>query len=168
MRREASMGRQSGRTQEIQRLIGRSLRSVMDAKALGERQITVDVDVLVADGGTRTAAITGAYLAVYRACQTLTKRGDCKSFPLYDSVSAISCGLVDGTVLVDLDYEEDSTAEVDGNFVITGSGRLVEVQTTAERGHFSSDHLMRMLMSATETCRILAQSQASFLKGLVE
>ena len=139
--REASRGRQSGRTQEIQRLIGRSLRAVADMRALGDRTLWVDCDVLQADGGTRTASITGAYAALALACQRLTKRGDVKREVLRDSVAAISVGIIDGEILLDLPYEEDARAEVDMNVVATGAGRFIEVQGTGEGGTFSHEQL---------------------------
>ena len=139
--REASRGKVSGRTQEIQRLIGRSLRAVVDLRALGERTLWVDCDVLQADGGTRTASITGAYTALALACQRIRQRGDLDRNPLRDSVAAISVGVVDGEVILDLPYEEDSRAEVDMNVVATGAGRFVEVQGTGEDGTFSVEEL---------------------------
>ena len=135
--REAARGRQSGRTQEIQRLIGRSLRAVADLKALGERQIRIDCDVLQADGGTRTAAITGAYVALRMAVDGLLKAGRVKTDPLKAEVAAVSCGIVGGVPVLDLDYAEDSTADADANFVMTGGGMLIEVQGTAEGDPFS-------------------------------
>jgi ribonuclease PH len=135
--REAAKGKQSGRTQEIQRLIGRSLRAVVDRKKLGEMQIKIDCDVLQADGGTRTAAITGGYVALGLACRYLLKIGKIKEDPLTDSIAAISCGLYNGAPVLDLDYAEDSTAQADANFVLTGTGGIVEIQGTAERAPFS-------------------------------
>src|ERR1700733_8549993 len=131
--RDATRGRQDGRTVEIQRLIGRSLRAIVDFKALGERTVYLDCDVLQADGGTRCASITGAYVALARACQALMQHGRLESWPLSGSVAAVSCGRVGGAALLDLDYPEDSKAEVDANVVMTGDGGLVEVQATAER-----------------------------------
>jgi ribonuclease PH len=142
--REASRGRLSGRTQEIQRLIGRSLRAVTDLDALGERTFWVDCDVLQADGGTRTASITGAYTALALALRRLVERGTFERAPLRDSVAAVSVGILGGEVLLDLAYEEDSRAEVDLNVVATGSGRFVEVQGTAEQGTFGADDLSAM------------------------
>jgi ribonuclease PH len=139
--REASRGKLSGRTQEIQRLIGRSLRSVVDLRALGERTLWVDCDVLQADGGTRTASITGAYTALAVACHRLVARKDLDRMPLRDSVAAISVGVVGGEVILDLPYEEDSRAEVDMNVVATGKGRFVEIQGTGEDGTFSPEEL---------------------------
>jgi ribonuclease PH len=144
-RREAAAGKQSGRTQEIQRLIGRSLRAVVDMQALGENQITLDCDVLEADGGTRTASITGAYVALYDAVQWLKARGLTKGEPLKDSVAAVSCGIYRGTPVLDLDYLEDVEAHTDANFVLTGSGKFVEIQGTAEQEPFSRDELAALM-----------------------
>jgi ribonuclease PH len=135
-RREAAQGKQSGRTQEIQRLIGRSLRAVVDLKALGERQIQVDCDVIQADGGTRTAAITGAWVALKLATNYLQAEGVLKREPILDQVAAVSCGIFENTPVLDLDYEEDSNAEADANFVLTGSGSIVEIQATGEKRGF--------------------------------
>ena len=143
--REAAKGKQSGRTQEIQRLIGRSLRAVVDRQALGEIQITVDCDVLQADGGTRTAGITGAYVALHLACQGLLAKGLIKSIPITQAVAAVSCGLYQGTAVLDLDYAEDSTCEADTNFVMTGAGGIVEVQGTAEQEAFSRSQFLELL-----------------------
>jgi ribonuclease PH len=137
MDREAARGKQSGRTQEIQRLIGRSLRAVTDLKAMGEIQVKVDCDVIQADGGTRTASITGAYVAMYRAFQKVRKLGVVKDIPLIDEVAAVSCGLYQGSAVLDLDYDEDSSAEADANFVLTAKGGVVEVQGTAEDEPFT-------------------------------
>lgn len=137
MRREATAGKQGGRTVEIQRLIGRSLRAGVDRQALGERQITVDCDVIQADGGTRCASITGGWVALRLAVQKLMKAGDIVSDPLIDPVAAVSCGIYAGQPVLDLDYPEDSEAGVDGNFVMTGTGRLIEVQMSAEGSTFS-------------------------------
>lgn len=136
-RREAAQGKQSGRTQEIQRLIGRSLRAVTDLKALGERQISVDCDVVQADGGTRTAAITGAWVALRLATKHLMEEGVIKADPILDVVAAISCGIYMDVPVLDLEYEEDSNAEADANFVLTGTGQIVEVQATGEKRGFS-------------------------------
>ena len=136
-RREAAAGKQTGRTQEIQRLIGRSLRAVVDLKALGERQILVDCDVIQADGGTRTTAVTGAWVAVKSACDYLLGEGVLKRSPIVDQVAAVSCGVFKGTPVLDLDYEEDSSAEADSNFVLTGSGTIVEIQATGEKRGFT-------------------------------
>lgn len=148
MNREASRGKQSGRTQEIQRLIGRALRSVVDLDALGERQITIDCDVLQADGGTRTAAISGAYIAVFQAFQKLLQEEKIEKLPLFHQVAAVSCGIVDGVPVLDLDYEEDSTAQVDANFVLTNEGGIIEVQTTAEGAPFEEADFHDMMSLA--------------------
>ncbi len=137
MNREAVRGKQQGRTIEIQRLIGRSLRAVTNLTGFGERQISIDCDVLQADGGTRTAAITGAYVALHQAMQTLVKRGEIDKLPLLEPVAAISCGLYQGAAILDLDYAEDSSAEADANFVLTASGGMVEIQATAEADPFT-------------------------------
>jgi ribonuclease PH len=147
-RREASAGKQGGRTVEIQRLIGRSLRSVVDLPALGERQITVDCDVIQADGGTRTAAITGAWVALYDCITWMKTRQMIVTSPLRDQVAAISCGVCNNTAVLDLDYAEDSQAETDANFVMTGSGHIVEVQGTAEKVPFSEEQLLALLALA--------------------
>ena len=144
-RRESTSGKPSGRTQEIQRLIGRSLRAVVDLPAMGERQITVDCDVIQADGGTRTASITGAWVALHDCLAWMRQRSIVKEIPLKDHVAAISCGIVKGEALLDLDYLEDSAAETDANFVLTGSGGLVEVQATAEGAPFAETELAAML-----------------------
>ncbi|MDB5437303.1 MAG: rph [Phenylobacterium sp.] len=136
-RREAAQGKQSGRTQEIQRLIGRSLRAVVDLKALGERQISVDCDVIQADGGTRTASVTGAWVALRLATKYMLDEGLITSDPILDQVAAISCGVFNGTPVLDLEYEEDSNAEADANFVLTGHGDIVEIQATGEKRGFS-------------------------------
>ena len=136
-RREAAVGKQSGRTQEIQRLIGRSLRAVVDLKALGERQIVVDCDVIQADGGTRTASVTGAWVALKIACRYMQAEGLIKRDPILDQVAAVSCGIHQGVPVLDLDYEEDSAAEADSNFVLTGAGDIVEIQATGEKRGFS-------------------------------
>ncbi len=161
--REASRGRQTGRTQEIQRLIGRSLRSVVRLDAFGERQIRIDCDVVQADGGTRTASITGAYVALYKAFSHLANQGLVTTIPITDQVAAISCGLVDGEVLVDLDYEEDSTAQTDANFVMTAKGGLVEVQATGETGPFSRQQLDQLLNCATKASEELYTVQRTAL-----
>lgn len=145
MRREAAAGKQGGRTVEIQRLIGRSLRAGVDRVALGERQITVDCDVIQADGGTRCAAITGGWVALRLAVNKLMKAGDVISDPLLDPVAAISCGIYAGQPVLDLDYPEDSEAGVDGNFVMTGSGQLIEIQMSAEGSTFSRDQMGKLL-----------------------
>ncbi|MCI0466371.1 MAG: ribonuclease PH [Beijerinckiaceae bacterium] len=147
-RREAAAGRPSGRTQEIQRLIGRSLRAVTDLPALGERQITIDCDVLQADGGTRTAAITGSWVALHDCLKWMHGRSIIKDYPLCDHVAAVSCGIFNGEILLDLDYEEDSAAGTDANFVITGAGALVEVQAAAEAAVFGEAELAALLALA--------------------
>ena len=150
--REAAKGKQSGRTQEIQRLIGRSLRAVTDLKALGERQITLDCDVLQADGGTRTAAISGAWVALRLAIDGLHKAAPFARDPLPAQVAAVSCGIHQGTPVLDLDYDEDSSAQTDGNFVLTSAGSLVEVQATAEGALFEEEELLRLLRLARIGC----------------
>jgi ribonuclease PH len=147
-RREASAGKQSGRTIEIQRLIGRSLRAVLDLPSLGERQITIDCDVIQADGGTRTAAITGAWIALHDCVSWMKARDMLRGEPLRDHVAAISCGICNGTPVLDLDYAEDSGAETDANFVMTGAGRLVEIQGTAEKVPFTEEQLLELLALA--------------------
>jgi ribonuclease PH len=147
-RREASAGKQGGRTVEIQRLIGRSLRSVVDLEALGERQITIDCDVIQADGGTRTASITAGWVALYDCIAWMRKRDMLATNPLRDHVAAISCGVCSGTAVLDLDYAEDSAADTDANFVMTGDGRIVEVQGTAEKEPFSEEQLLTLLALA--------------------
>jgi ribonuclease PH len=157
--REAAKGKQSGRTQEIQRLIGRSLRSVVDLKTLGERQITLDCDVIQADGGTRTASITGAWVALRIAVDSLLKAGTLSSDPIIDQVAAISCGIVQGTPVLDLDYVEDSSADADANFVILGNGNLAEVQATAEGATYDEEALLRLLRLARLGCSTLFAAQ---------
>jgi ribonuclease PH len=157
--REATKGKQSGRTQEIQRLIGRSLRAVIDLKALGERQIKIDCDVIQADGGTRTASITGAYVALHLALAKLVSDGVIKTIPLIDSVAAVSCGIYKDNVILDLDYAEDSEAETDANFVLTGKGKLIEIQATAEKTPFEESHLLEMLALSKEGIKVLTQKQ---------
>lgn len=161
--REAAKGKISGRTQEIQRLIGRSLRAVTDLDALGEITVQIDCDVLQADGGTRTASITGAYVALCDALNGLVKQGKLKKTPLKDSVSAISVGIVKGVPLLDLNYAEDSTADVDMNFVITGAGKFVEVQGTAEEEPFSLEELDALRDLALKGCDQLKNLQQQSL-----
>jgi ribonuclease PH len=158
-RREAATGKQTGRTVEIQRLIGRSLRAGVDRSALGERQITVDCDVIQADGGTRCASITGGWVALRLAVNQLMKAGAIVSDPLADPVAAVSCGIYAGQAVCDLDYAEDSTAGVDGNFVITGSGRLIEVQMSAEGATFSREQMTALLDLATAGAAQIAKAQ---------
>ncbi|MDQ6810861.1 MAG: ribonuclease PH [Actinomycetota bacterium] len=157
--REASRGRQDGRTVEIQRLIGRSLRGVVDFQALGERTLYMDCDVLQADGGTRCASITGAYVALALACARLISEGRLERSPLTGSVAGVSCGMVAGGALLDLDYSEDSRAEVDANVVMTGEGGLVEVQATAERTPLSRSHLDELLALAAVGIEQLRSAQ---------
>lgn len=162
--REAARGRQSGRTQEIQRLIGRSLRAVADLQALGEIQVRIDCDVLQADGGTRTAAVTGGYVALALACRHLQRIGAVKKPVLTDSVAAVSCGLWQGAPVLDLDYVEDSAAEADANFVLTGAGALVEVQATAEKTAFPRHRFDALLDLAEAGCARLAEAQRRALE----
>ena len=147
-RREASAGKQGGRTVEIQRLIGRSLRAVVDLQKLGERQITVDCDVIQADGGTRTAAITGGWVALYDCIAWMKTRDMLRADPMRDHIAAISCGVHNGTAVLDLDYAEDSEADTDANFVMTGTGNIVEIQGTAEKEPFSEEQLLALLALA--------------------
>jgi ribonuclease PH len=164
--RDVSKGRPDGRTVEIQRLIGRAIRGVIDFKALGERTLYLDCDVLEADGGTRCASITGAYVALQLALQRMIDEGALKSLPLNQSVAAVSCGMVDGQALLDLDYSEDSTAEVDANVVMTGDGGLVEVQATAERTPLSRASLDELLAFAAAGIEELRAAQAEATGGL--
>ncbi|HJO73338.1 MAG TPA: ribonuclease PH [Rhodospirillales bacterium] len=163
MEREARRGGQSGRTQEIQRLIGRSLRTVVDLKAMGEIQVRIDCDVLQADGGTRTAAITGAYVALHMACERLVSLGILKSLPIRDQVAAISCGIYKGASILDLDYAEDSAAEADCNFVLTGGGDIVEIQFTAEDRPFPESRLLEMLVLSRQAISRLVVLQREAL-----
>ncbi|WP_108258148.1 ribonuclease PH [Mangrovicoccus ximenensis] len=162
MQREAKKG-QSGRTQEIQRLIGRALRAGVDRVALGERQIVVDCDVIQADGGTRCASITGGWVALRLAFNKLMKAGICTSDPMLDHIAAVSCGVYAGQPLVDLDYPEDSEAGVDGNFILTGAGRLVEVQMSAEGATFSRDQMSTLMDLAEAGCKTLVDAQKAAL-----
>ncbi len=161
--REAARGRQTGRTQEIQRLIGRSLRAVTDLASMNEMMIKVDCDVLQADGGTRTAAVTGAYVALYRAFERLVTLGMLKTVPLTDQVAAVSCGIVKDAALLDLDYEEDSTAQADTNFVLTAQGGIVEIQGTAEDTPFSEAQFMELLALARKGVDELTALQRAVL-----
>lgn len=161
--REAAKGRQSGRTHEIQRLIGRSLRSVIDLQALGERQILIDCDVLQADGGTRTASISGAYVALHDACSRLCSTGSISQHPLREACAAVSVGVVGSRCMLDLDYSEDSSAEVDMNVVMTSSGQFVEVQGTAEGPPFARSELDEMLALAESGIGQILQVQAEVL-----
>ena len=164
--REAARGKQSGRTQEIQRLIGRSLRAVVDMKALGERTITLDCDVLQADGGTRTAAITGSYVALVDAVATLIKRRDLAASPLHGQVAAVSVGIVGGSAVLDLDYAEDSEAETDMNVVMNGGGGFVEVQGTAEGHAFRRNELDQLLnLAATGIGQLVALQLQALADG---
>lgn len=163
MDREAAKGKQSGRTQEIQRLIGRALRSVVDFEKMGERQVRVDCDVLQADGGTRTAAITGGFVAMHLAFQHWVETGAMASVPINDTVSAVSCGIYEGAGVSDLDYDEDSTAETDANFVMTGSGGIVEIQGTAEKEPFSEEEFLKLLELAKKGCAELTAVQKDVL-----
>jgi ribonuclease PH len=163
--REAAKGKQSGRTQEIQRLVGRALRAVVDRKKLGEVQIKIDCDVLQADGGTRTASITGGYVALALACRYLKKIGKIAEDPLIDNVAAVSCGLYQGKAVLDLDYAEDSNAEADANFVITGAGGIVEIQGTAEQKPFSEGQFNELLSLAKKGIAELAVLQKQALVG---
>jgi ribonuclease PH len=159
-RREASSGKQGGRTVEIQRLIGRSLRSVIDLQALGERQITIDCDVIQADGGTRTASITGAWVALSDCLSWMKSRDMLKLGPvLRDHLAAVSCGVHNGTAVLDLDYAEDSEADTDGNFVMTGNGNIVEIQMTAEKDPFSEEQLLALLALARKGIGKLVELQ---------
>ena len=151
-RREAAQGKQSGRTQEIQRLIGRSLRSVVDLKALGDRTVTLDCDVIQADGGTRTAAITGAWVALSRACKYLIDEKVLKENPISGQVAAVSCGVFENTPVLDLDYAEDSSAEADANFVLSGDGRIIELQATGEQRPFSEAEFAELMRLAKRGC----------------
>ncbi len=166
MNREAARGKQSGRTQEIQRLIGRSLRAVVDLEKLGEVQIILDCDVIQADGGTRTASITGAYVALYQACKHLEKIGAFEEFPIIEEVAAISCGLYKGAAVLDLDYDEDSTAEADTNFVMTGNGGIVEVQGTAEERAFSEEQFLDLMKLSRKGINELVEKQKAAVEGI--
>jgi ribonuclease PH len=163
-RREVTAGKQSGRSQEIQRLIGRSLRAVVDLEGLGERQITIDCDVLQADGGTRTASITGGWVALRDCLHWMHQRSMIKTMPLRDSVAAISCGIFNAEAVLDLDYDEDSNAGADANFVMTGKGALVEIQATAEGATFSDDQFNQMLTLARGGIATLTQLQQQAIK----
>ncbi|WP_414898951.1 ribonuclease PH [Rhodovulum sp. YEN HP10] len=165
MRREAAQGKQGGRTVEIQRLIGRSLRAGVDRVALGERQITIDCDVIQADGGTRCASITGGWVALRLAVNKLMKTGEVISDPLVDPVAAVSCGIYAGQPVLDLDYPEDSEAGVDGNFVMTGSGKLIEVQMSAEGSTYSRDQMNALLDLAEKGVAELVAAQKAAIGG---
>jgi ribonuclease PH len=164
--REAARGKQSGRTQEIQRLIGRSLRAVTDLKAMGERQVKIDCDVLQADGGTRTAAITGSYVALHLAFRKLVEAKQLATLPLRDSVAAVSCGIHRGVAVLDLDYPEDSAADADANFVLTASGKIVEIQATAEAAPFAEEEFAQLLKLARKGIGELTRLQRAAVTGL--
>ena len=164
-RREAAQGKQSGRTQEIQRLIGRSMRAVTDLKALGERQITLDCDVVQADGGTRTASVTGAWVALRLATRHLLQEGLIKADPMLDHVAAISCGIFEGEPVLDLDYEEDSNAEADANFVLTGCGDIVEIQATGEKRGFTRGEFEALFGLAQDGITELVRLQTAAVGG---
>ena len=166
MRREASNGKQSGRTLEIQRLIGRSMRAAVDMKMLGERQILIDCDVINADGGTRTAAITGSYVALHLAIRSLIDRKMLRNNPLTSQIAAISCGIYKGVAVVDLDYTEDSMAEVDANFVFNQKGNLIEIQGTGEESDFTTGQLLEMLKLASDAAAKLFKLQNQVLLDL--
>jgi len=163
MRREAAAGKQSGRTQEIQRLVGRSLRAVCDMAVLGERQVVIDCDVLQADGGTRTAAVTGGFVALAQCVSFMKETGLVKGEVIRDHVAAVSCGILKGEAMLDLDYPEDSTAETDANFVLTGAGGLVEIQGTAEGAPFTEDQLGQLLRLARKGIGELVELQKKAL-----
>ena len=164
-RREAASGKQSGRTQEIQRLIGRSLRAITDLKALGENQITIDCDVIQADGGTRTASITGGYVALALACKYLVKEGVIDTFPLTAQAAAISCGVYKDVPVLDLDYPEDSEGEVDANFVMTSDGNIIEIQGTGEERSFTPDEFAELMRLAQKGCGELFDAQRAAIGG---
>lgn len=164
--RDSVKGKINGRSHEIQRLIGRALRSIVDTKKLGERTITLDADVIQADGGTRTAAITGCYVALKIACQKLVMSGQIDSNPVRESVAAVSVGIVNGVEMLDLDYSEDSSADVDMNVVMTGSGKFVEIQSTAEKKTFDEENLKKMLSLAKKGIAELGLAQKAALGGI--
>ncbi|MFK7973774.1 MAG: ribonuclease PH [Rickettsiaceae bacterium] len=166
MNREATKGKQGGRTLEIQRLIGRSMRASLDLKALGERQIYIDCDVINADGGTRTAAITGSYVALHLAIRKMLDKRIIRTNPLIAQIAAISCGIYRGEAIADLDYDEDSTAEVDANFVFNQKGNLIEIQGTGEHRDFSQNQLLEMLDLASNSCAELLKAQNKVLLEL--
>ncbi len=162
--REAARGKQGGRTVEIQRLIGRSLRAAIDLEKLGERQIVIDCDVMQADGGTRTASITGAWVALYQACEGLVKQGKIAENPITDKMAAVSCGIVEGECRLDLEYTEDSAAQADANFVLTGTGGIIEVQASAEDTPFTAEQMAELMRLAgvgiTQLCALQEQALA--------
>jgi len=163
--REAVKGKQGGRTVEIQRLIGRSLRAVIDMEKLGERQIIIDCDVINADGGTRTASITGGYVALYLAMKKLQTQGRVRKFPIIDSVAAVSCGIYKGESILDLEYTEDSAAQADANFILTGSGKIIEIQATAEEHAFEDEQFEAMFKLARKGIAELTELQKKVLEA---
>jgi len=163
--REAARGKQSGRTQEIQRLIGRSLRAVVDMKKLGERQITLDCDVIQADGGTRTASISGAWVALRMAIDSLKKSGAILEDPITGKIAAVSCGIYKGTPVLDLDYDEDSSADADANFVLIEGGKIAEVQATAEGATYDEEALLRLLRLSQMGCGEIFKAQDAAVRG---
>ncbi|MDJ1305750.1 MAG: ribonuclease PH [Candidatus Midichloria sp.] len=164
IQREATKGKQEGRTQEIQRLIGRSLRAAIDLKILGERQIIIDCDVIQADGGTRTAAITGGYIALCEAIKTMIHSGIIKRSPMKTQIAAVSCGIINGKPLLDLDYNEDSKADIDANFVFDGFNKLIEIQATGEKTSFNEEEFNELLKIAKEGTQKLLLKQRETLK----
>ena len=163
MDREAVRGKQSGRTMEIQRMIGRALRAVTDLKKLNEKQVKIDCDVINADGGTRTAAITGAWVALYIACEHLIRKGQIQTMPINSQICAISCGILNNSILLDLDYEEDSKAETDANFVLSSSNQIIEIQGTAEKKPFNTEQLFELLKLAKNGCKKIFTIQKSII-----
>ncbi|MBB4212485.1 RNAse PH [Rhodothalassium salexigens DSM 2132] len=161
--REAARGKQSGRTQEIQRLIGRALRAAVDLTRIGERQIRIDCDVIQADGGTRTAAISGGFVALHECLRTMRDAGLIETLPVKDTVAAVSCGLYKNTPVLDLDYDEDSTADADANFVLTGTGGVVEIQGTAEGEPFAEEQFLRLMRLARIGCDAITAEQKRVL-----
>jgi ribonuclease PH len=168
MDREAARGKQSGRTQEIQRLIGRSLRAVIDLKALGEKQIIIDCDVIRADGGTRTAAITGGYIALFAACVKAAKQGRIKTMPITKQVAAVSCGIYKGQAVLDLDYIEDSSAQADANFILTDTGQIIEIQATAETEPFADSLFQEVFVLARKGIKELSQMQSKLIAEMMK
>lgn len=166
--REAAKGKQSGRTQEIQRLIGRSLRAIMDLKALGEKQMIIDCDVIRADGGTRTAAITGSFLALFAACSKMAHEGRIQSMPITKQVAAVSCGIYKGQPILDLDYAEDSNAEADANFVLTEAGQIIEIQATAEDKPFDDKHFQELFTLARKGIKELTTMQSAIITDIMK
>jgi ribonuclease PH len=164
MRRESASGKPSGRTQEIQRLIGRSLRAALDLKLLGQNQILIDCDVIQADGGTRTAAISGAYVALELAIKHMLSKGMIKKNPIKSQIAAISCGVSDGEVLVDLDYQEDSNIDIDANIVLNSEGHIIEIQASAEQNHLTINQLNKIHKLSLETCKKIFKLQKDFIE----